>query len=127
MDLPHGQGKPLPDFLKLDGEWVIENLVFLYYSDPDQSATGAAPRFTRGANRHDERPCIGFDVSQLAAAFDLPTDAVLAANRNGTLICRGTADTPPKHGGHSATTYAFRLDGKDAYLTVEMNDDKGTA
>jgi hypothetical protein len=30
--------------------------------------TGAAPRFTRGASRHDGEPCIGFDVAQLAAA-----------------------------------------------------------
>ena len=127
MELPYGQSKSLPDVLELAGEWVIEGLVFIYYADPAQLATGVAPRFTRSASRHDGRPCIGFDLSQLAAAFDLTIEAVLAANRDGTLICRGTADTPPRHGGQRATTYAFRIGGKDAFLTVEHNDKEGAA
>jgi hypothetical protein len=121
-----GQGKPLPDFLECPGEWVIEGLVYLYYSDAESEA-GTAPRFTRSAARHDGRRCIGFAVSQLAAAFDLPVATVLAANRDYTLICRGTAKTPPSHGGSGATTYAFQIAERHAYLTVETNDDEGTA
>jgi hypothetical protein len=127
MQSAPGQGKPLPDSLKCPGEWVIEDLVFLYYSDANQSEAGTAPRFTRGAERDDGRPCIGFDVSQLAAAFDLSAAAILAANHDHTLICRGTAKTPPTHGGHSATTYAFQIGERHAYLTVETNDNEGAA
>jgi hypothetical protein len=126
MQSAPGQGKPLPDFLECPGEWVIEGLVYLYYLDAE-SEGGTAPRFTRSAVRHDGRPCIGFAVSQLAAAFDLPVAIVLAANRDGTLICRGTAETTPTHGGNSATTYAFQIGERHAYLTVEISDDEGMA
>jgi hypothetical protein len=126
MQPTSGQGAPLPDFLKCPGEWIIEGHIFLYYSD-DQSETGAAPRFTRGASRHDGQPCIGFDVAQLAAAFDLDVAAVLAANRDQSLICRGTAPTRAAHGGSSARVYAFRIGDRDAYLTIETNNHEGVA
>jgi hypothetical protein len=124
MPLAPGQGKPLPESLKCAGEWVIEDHVFLYFPD-GQLATG--PRFTRGASREDGRSCIGFDVEQLATAFDLDVPSILAANREGTLVCRGTAKTPPTHGGSSATTYAFQIGERNAYLKVEINTNEGTA
>src|SRR4051794_13143743 len=123
MPLAPGQGKPLPDFLNLSGEWIIEGLVFLYYRD-EQSQTGTAPRFTRHAERHDGRPCIGFDVAQLAAAFDVDVDVLLAANRDGSLVCRGTAQSTPTHGGTRATTYAFQIGDRNEYLTIETNDNE---
>jgi hypothetical protein len=30
-----GQGKPLPAFLKLDGEWIVEGFMFLYHLDAE--------------------------------------------------------------------------------------------
>jgi hypothetical protein len=116
----HGQGKPLPEFLKLAGEWIIEGYFFLYYSD-GQAATEDAPRFTRGASREDGQPCIGFDIAQLAAALDLKVDDVLLANQQRRLVLRGTADTPPTHGGKRATVYAFRVGDRNGYLTIETS------
>ena len=127
MSLAPGQGKPLPDFLKRRGEWVIEGFVFLYHEEGEQAEAGTAPRFTIGASRHDGQPCVGFDVAQLAAAFDLDVATVLAANHDGTLVCRGTAKTQPTHGGASATTYAFQIGDRNVYLTVETNAENGTA
>lgn len=121
-----GQGTSLPDFLKCDGEWIIEGHVFLY-SEKNQSVSGLAPRFTVGAARHDSGPCIGFDVSQLAAVFGVGIAYIYRANRDRTLICRGTAATIPKHGGTTATTYAFQIGTKKAFLTVERNDHEGAA
>lgn len=54
-------------------------------------------------------------------------DEVLAANRDYSLTCRGITKSTPRHGGRTAITYAFRIGSKDAYLTIESNDDEGTA
>ena len=125
LDHP-GQRTSLPDFLKCDGEWIIEGHAFLY-TEKNQSVSGLAPRFTVGAARHDSAPCIGFDVSQLAAAFGVPIAGIYRANRDRALICRGTAATTPKHGSTTATTYAFQIGTKKAFLTVERNDHEGAA
>jgi hypothetical protein len=122
-----GQGTPLPEFLKCDGEWVLEGYVYLYYSDTTQSQSGLAPRFTVGASRHDGARCIGFDVAQLAAELGVDSATVLAANHDHTLIYLGTASVPPTHGGTTATAHGFRIGDRKGFLTVERNDREGTA
>lgn len=92
-----GQGSPLPAFLKCDGEWIVENHVYLYYSDNDPAHIAPAPTF--GASRHDGAPCVGFDVAHLAAILHVDKTTVLNANHDLALIFLGTADVPPKYGG----------------------------
>ena len=116
-----GQGKPLPPFLQIDGEWIIENHVFLYHSD--NSSSGALTRIaeTTGA------PAIGFDVAQLAAEFEVDVPTIIAANRNHTLAFRGTQKIAPTHGGDSAIAYWFGLGNVRKFLTIERYHNEGTA
>jgi len=97
-----GQGKPLPEFMQLAGEWIVENQVFLHHA-----GTEAGPDFTRGAEREDGSFAVGFGASQLAAAFALQPADIMEANRTGTLIFAGTAEVPPGHGGSRAMGHFF--------------------
>jgi hypothetical protein len=111
-----GQGKPLPQFLKLDGEWIVEGFLFLYHSESENVSAGT---FTRQAERHDGQPCIGFNSAQVAAALGIDVNTLMEANRNHTLIPLGTAAMPPEHGGASATAYGFQIGDKQGYVTIE--------
>src|SRR5271169_3157470 len=95
-----GQGKPLPPFMELDGEWIVEGFMFLYHSKSEQVPVAT---FTRQAERHDGQICVGFDSSQLAAALDVNVETLVRANQDQTLIVLGTTAVPPTHGGASAT------------------------
>ena len=80
-----GQGKPLPEFMQLAGEWIVENQVFLHHA-----GTEAGPDFTRGAkNVRTAELCRRIGASQLAAAFALQPADIMEANRTGTLIFAG--------------------------------------
>jgi hypothetical protein len=122
-----GQGSPLPEFLKCEGEWIVEGYVYLYSPDDTQLVSGSAPRFTMGAARHDGADCVGFDAAQLAAALKVDVATLRAANRARTLIFLGVADVPPKHGGVSAIVYGFQIGEQKASLTIERDQHQGTA
>jgi hypothetical protein len=111
-----GQGKPLPPFLKLDGEWIVESFMFFYHSDSEDASAGT---FTRQAERHDGQLCIGFNAAQLAAALGVDVKTLMEANRNQTLVPLGIATAQPEHGGASATAYGFKIGEKQGYITVE--------
>src|SRR5262249_54391823 len=117
-----GQGKPLPSFMQLDGEWIIENHLFLYHSNHSSSAS-----FTKGAERENGSWAVGFNSAQLAAALGVDVNTVIEANRNQTLIFLGTAKVAPSHGGSSASAYRFRIGDRQGSLTVEINQQQGTA
>ncbi|WP_315747572.1 MULTISPECIES: hypothetical protein [unclassified Bradyrhizobium] len=117
-----GQGEALPEFMLLDGEWIIENHVFLHHSGNDSGSD-----FTRGAEREDGSFAIGFDTSQLAAAFEISPDALIKANQTGSLIFVGTMEVPPTHGGSRAEGYVFRINDRDAILTIETYQQEGKA
>ena len=122
-----GQGKPLPDFMKREGAWIVEGHLFLYWSDPSQSEGGSAPRFTVGARRADGSFAYGFAADQLAAGLGVDRETLIAANRDGTLAFLGHVDVPPPHGGRSAREYVFELGEHKGSLTIEVSDDEGTA
>src|SRR5579863_2873727 len=119
-----GQGKPLPSFMKLDGEWIVEGFMFLYHSKSEQAP---AATFTRQAERHDGQLCVGFDSSQLAAALGVDVETLLRANQNQTLIVLGTTAVPPNHGGASATAYGFQIGEKQGSLVIESEQQEGHA
>ena len=127
MSLLVGQGEPLPEFLKCEGEWIVKGYLYLYVPDDAQLIGGSAPRFTAGAARHDGADCVGFDAAQLAAAFEIDVPTLRIANQNHTLICLGVADVPPKHGGVSAKAYGFQIGDRKQMLTVERDQSQGTA
>jgi hypothetical protein len=112
-----GQGKPLPEFLKLDGEWIVESHMFLYHSDSEDDPS--AGTFTRQAERHDGQLCIGFNATQVAIALGVDLKTLLEANRNQTLVPLGVAQVQPKRGGISATSYGFKIGERQGALVVE--------
>jgi hypothetical protein len=118
-----GQGTPLPAFLRCEGDWIVENYLYLYFD----GQTDAGPRLAVGASRHDGKPCHGLSASQLAGALGVDADTVIRANRDHRLICLGVADTPPMRGGTGALTYAFQLGEKRGSLTVETGHQEGAA
>jgi hypothetical protein len=111
-----GQGMPLPPFLKLDGEWIVEGFMFLYHLDAENTSAGT---FTRQAERHDGQLCIGFNVAQIAAALRVDVRTVIEANQDQTLVPLGTASVPPERGGAAATAYGFKIGDKQGFVTVE--------
>jgi hypothetical protein len=115
-----GQGKPLPSFMQLNGEWIIENYLFLYHSEPQAS-------FTRAAEKEDGSWAVGFNSAQLASALGVDVATVVEANRNQTLIFLGTKNVAPSHGGISATAYNFRIGERQGFLTVEIYQQEGSA
>jgi hypothetical protein len=120
----NGQGKPLPPIMGLEGEWVVEGYVFIYHS-----RSGRVPQamFTMRAERHDGDLCLGFDSEQLAATLDVDVDTLIEANQAQTLIALGVADVMPTHGGRSAKAYGFRIGDREGFLTIEIDQQEGTA
>ena len=90
-----GQGNPIPSFLKREGEWIIENVAFLYRADYSVASPEAS--LTVVAERQDGSYARGFDSSQLSGAFGIEVTALLAANQNHTserrTSLRGTVGT----------------------------------
>jgi hypothetical protein len=118
-----GQGKPLPSFMEVDGEWIVEGYIYLYHSGERASPA----KFTMQAARHDGDLCVGFDSAQLAAAIGVDVKTLVEANQNLTLIALGTADVPPSHGGISAKEYGFRIENKRGSVVIERDQREGTA
>jgi len=125
--MTRGQGNPIPSFLKREGEWIIENVAFLYRADYSVASPEAS--LTVVAERQDGSYAWGFDSSQLAGAFGIEVTALLAANQNNTLVYVGTKDVAPGHGGYSAVAHIFRIGDRYATLTVETHrhQQEGTA
>jgi hypothetical protein len=120
--MAHGQGDPLPSFMAVEGEWIIEDVALLYHSGHLSKAS-----FTLAQERQDGSYAIGFDSAQLAASFGIEIDALVQANRNQTLVFVGTSDVAPIHGGASAVEYLFRIGETTAILTIESDQQEGTA
>jgi len=113
-----GQGKPLPDFLQCNGEWVFEGRLFIYHADETPSIS-----MTMGAERHDGEPCIGIPSDRLAAELGVSNDELIEANKAGLLEYLGEAQVPSLHGGLSATAYGFRLGEMRGMVTVEISQE----
>ena len=123
--MTRGQGKPLPAFLKCEGEWIIENVAYLYRADYSTLAPKAT--LTAVAERQDSTYAFGFDSAQLAGAFGIEVSALMEANQNHTLVYVGTQDVRPAHGGSKAVAHHFRIGDSYAALTVENHQQEGTA
>lgn len=121
--MAQGQGNPLPPNMKLDGEWIIENVAFLYYTNEVASEA----TFTIGQAKEDGTFAIGFDAAQLAAEFGIDVSSLLQANQSEMLVFVGTKDTAPTHGGISATEYVFGIGERRAILISETYQQEGNA
>ena len=121
----NGQGKPLPDFMNTNGEWIIENVAFLYHAD--YSNRSPTTTMTMVAERVDGSHAMGFDSAQLAGAFDIEVEALMQANKNQALIFVGDTDVLPTRGGRKAVAYLFQIGERKASITVETDQKEGAA
>ena len=112
---PDGQGEPLPDFAKLDGEWIWLNHLFLYQSGSPLQL-GAA--LTIRLERTDGGNAVGVDADRLAVQLGLSAAALRAHNRAGTLFVAGRRDDLPGGAG-SVATYRFRVGNAEATMAFE--------
>jgi hypothetical protein len=111
--------------MECEGEWIIENHMFLYHDKNTQGGTAA--RLTIGADRYDGNRCIGFDCAQLAAALKLDVQTVVSANHDGSLLVLGVANVTPTRDGTSARQYGFQIGDRKGALTIETGNNEGTA
>jgi hypothetical protein len=115
-----GQGEPLPADFPYEGEWILRPRMFLYVRDEPSRAAPTVPQFTVSVNTLEEDWSFGFDAGQLAAAFNVTTDALREANRRGELTLENVlANTL---GGERATQkiYVFGYKGKIVQTNIEL-------
>jgi hypothetical protein len=95
--------------------------VFLYEPEGTERVGGTAPRFTRAWIAEDGLWRLGFDASQLAAAFSVPIETIFDANRGRTFMLDATEDVEPSHGGHKAKRYIFSLGPLKRAIIIEAD------
>jgi hypothetical protein len=114
-----GQGNPLPPHCPYKGEWLLENVMFLY-QPKDQTALGdGLPEMTAGFRRGDGERCFGINSIQLASALGIDSEQVFEHNRAGTLFLESAFDVAPSHGSAHAKRYVFRIGDKSVGMTIE--------
>jgi hypothetical protein len=116
-----GQGKSLPPDYPYQGQWLIEDLLFIHEPTDAQSFGGLAPRFaahTLGA--------LGFDASQIANGMGISSRDVFQANAEGGLIVRHGGDAPAC-GGVAGSLYLFSIGERRCALLVAVSGNGGTA
>ena len=115
-----GQGNPLPPDFPYKGQWLIEDLLFIYEPTDAQALGGEAPRFTASASN-----ALGFDASQIADVMGISIQEVFSANTDGSLTVKyGKALTPR---GTPGRRYLFNIGERQCALIMDRNDNAGTA
>ena len=101
MNLP-GQGKPLPWECPFNGQWLIEDMFFLYSPKPQQLVNSKPSRQTAEWKPVAGGLRIGIDVDRIAEAFGLSTDQILEANKTKLLeLIRAVKIHDGRHGGRT--------------------------
>ncbi len=81
-----GQGLPLPPEMKLNGAWVIENIVAITLDEPSipdgEGVFLRAPKSPKGNNVYT------VDARTLAKNVELSVEALFAENRAGRLLLK---------------------------------------
>ena len=109
------QGTPLPPDFPYQGEWLDMPRIFLWLPTPEQQSQPGKPQLAAEINPGLEDWCFGFDATQLAAALEVSTDVLFAANRNGELALTNVEVTQDA----SAKRYTFQLGAKTAAPVFE--------
>jgi hypothetical protein len=78
MKLP-GQGKSLPHDCPFRGQWLIEDVLFLY--EPH----GPERRFLRGFKPAEGEWSVGFDANVIAGRLGVDAGDLFSANESGAL------------------------------------------
>jgi hypothetical protein len=112
-----GQGKPLSADCPYEGEWLIENKMFLYW--PTNQQTEIA-EFTAGFQRADGEWCFGFNAETMASELGIGSEEIFVHNRNRTLILDDVSAVPPQREGTAAKGYRFRIGDRTADFIIEV-------
>jgi hypothetical protein len=123
----NGQGKPLPPDCGYNGEWLLENVLFLYRPSDQKTLGGGPPEITAAFQLPDGHWCIGFNAMQVASGLRIGSEEIFAANRNGTLIIDSIENTIPGHGATHAKRCIFRFGNRTIGLTIEGGTPSGNA
>lgn len=116
-----GRGKSLPPGYPYKGQWIIEDLLFIYEPTSLQSFLGPAPRFAAHA-----LGALGFDASQIADEMGVTAREVFRANSAGSLIVRHGGDALARS-GVAGSLYVFSIGERRCALVVTLYDNWGTA
>jgi hypothetical protein len=108
------------------GEWVLENVLFLY-QPVDPPASFSVFGFTAGFQIADGRVATGFDAGVIAARLDITIEDLFIANRSGMLGLAGVQGVPPEHEGFAAKLYAFMLGDSATAMQIEVLQPPGSA
>ena len=107
------QGKALDDDCGFDGEWVIENEVFLF--EPPPTSTFATLPIRPGEN------CGGFNAEELAKAMQITVADLLTANRSGKLFATWRIEQSGDSVGSRIMRYAFQIGDNATTGTVYVS------
>jgi hypothetical protein len=122
-----GQGKPLPPDFPYQGEWLLENRIFLYRPAAQTSLGGGSPEMTPTLNEGTPDWCFGINSMQLAWTLRVGSEEIFKHNRAGTLFLVRTDDVPPTHGATHAKRYIFQIGDRQAPIIIEAGGLSGSA
>ncbi len=116
MRLP-GQGKPLPPDCPFKGQWLLENVLFLYEPDAANGGGGNSPDLSRVFQRADGDWCIGFNSEVIANRLGMAAAHLFDANRSGDMTIT-IHDAPGCVGAGGARRYVFAIGEASAGLVL---------
>jgi hypothetical protein len=118
-----GQGTPLPPNCGFDGEWLLKNVLFLYW--PEDQTIMDDTEMNVGFQNSDGKWSFGINAIQLARTCGTTSEQLFEANRAGTLLLvkiegGATLDAPAKR-------YTFRVGDHEAQIIISAGRPSGTA
>jgi hypothetical protein len=114
-----GQGKPLPVDCPYEGEWILEDVLFLFERKVRQTSGQGSPTFPARFQRADGKWCFGLHADVLAMELRVEVEQLFEANRDKKLLLFGVKDFDPRHGGPVAKRCLFALEGTMCEVLVE--------
>jgi hypothetical protein len=121
-----GQGKPLPPDCPYEGQWLIEDHMFLYRPRNQTTLGGSGTEMTAGFQKPDGKWCFGFNSMALAWELRVGSEEIFEHNKRKTLILENVGPIPAEHGGTAAKVYIFRVGDQTARVVIEAGPE-GTA
>ncbi len=112
-----GQGEPLPSDAPYSGQWLLENVLFLFQRD---AVPTAGPEETAAFQLANGEVCQGIDAGKIGAGLgDLTAEEVLASNRTGALLLTAVHGMHKVDGVVRAKRYVFQIGSRETSIVME--------